>query len=162
MPTTKIPDPVIIVDTREQKPFSFYGCETTRRKLETGDYSIEGLTHRVAVERKSIPDLINSLTNDRERFMREVKRMTEMKRDHQKDDGHLVLVVVEGTLQDIRVLSEGSGASFNSILASLASLHASWGLPVVFCNDRWMATTYTKELLIKFNATATRRGLSRV
>lgn len=157
---TTIPDPLIITDTREQKPFVFT-CKTVARKLDTGDYSIDGLTHRVAIERKGLQDFINSVTNDRARFMREVKRMAEMRKAHREDGGHLVTIVIEGSIRDVELAADLGGSTFNSIFATAASLHASWGIPVIFAGDRWMATRYTEELLKKFNTTSVRRGLSR-
>ena len=53
----------IVIDTREQAPFPFSGeqyrgTETAFGTLDTGDYSLAGLTDKVAVERKSLPDLV--------------------------------------------------------------------------------------------------------
>ena len=66
----------IIIDTREQRPFAFLGqngdIETERGTLSLGDYSLAGLTDRVAVERKSLADLVTGLGKERERFQREL------------------------------------------------------------------------------------------
>lgn len=68
----------IIIDTREQRPFAFLGqngdIETERGTLSLGDYSLAGLTDRVAVERKSLADLVMCLGKERERFQRELMR----------------------------------------------------------------------------------------
>ena len=52
----------IIIDSREQRPFDFLSqngdIETERGTLDTGDYSVAGLESRVAVERKSLADLV--------------------------------------------------------------------------------------------------------
>jgi hypothetical protein len=69
----------IIVDSREQSPYSFqqerYGDVVVEAgTLQTGDYSLAGLTDRVAVERKSIDDLVGCLCSERERFERELQR----------------------------------------------------------------------------------------
>ena len=69
----------IIVDSREQAPFSFQGERYTgltaeTGTLDTGDYSLAGLTDRVAVERKSLPDLVACLSRERERFERDLQR----------------------------------------------------------------------------------------
>ena len=51
-----------IVDTREQSPLPFPdGFPTRRGTLYPGDYSADGLTLRVAFERKSVSDLIGTL-----------------------------------------------------------------------------------------------------
>lgn len=68
----------IVIDTREQEPFVFrherYAAETEPGTLTVGDYSLSGLTDRVAVERKSLPDLVLCLGRERERFERELAR----------------------------------------------------------------------------------------
>lgn len=66
----------IIIDTREQEPFTFrherMEVTTEPGTLTVGDYSLAGLTDRVAVERKSLPDLVQCLGRERERFEREL------------------------------------------------------------------------------------------
>jgi ERCC4-type nuclease len=82
---------VVLIDSREQMPFRFTGLRadasdgrrplavTTRvETLPTGDYSLEGMSERVAVERKSLTDLFATLGQDRERFERELTRLAEM------------------------------------------------------------------------------------
>ena len=69
----------ILIDTREQAPFTFAheryaGTSVEAGTLDTGDYSLIGLADRVAVERKSLPDLIGSISQGRERFERELQR----------------------------------------------------------------------------------------
>jgi len=154
-----IPQPIIIVDTREKKPFQFT-CPVERRALPTGDYSIDGYTHRVSVERKSIDDFISSVTSSRKRFINEIKRLADIRRAHD-DGGTLVCVVIEGTIRDVKLACEMKGVNFHSIFATAASLHASWGIPILFIGERWLTAKYTEEMLMKFNATAIKRGLSR-
>ena len=53
-----LPKPTLIIDSMEQKPYSFkpfqkWFASIERKKLAAGDYSIAGLEDRVAVERKS-------------------------------------------------------------------------------------------------------------
>jgi len=62
----------IICDSREQLPYEFSGMEwgagetcvvpTVVRGLAQGDYSIQGLEDRIAIERKSLDDLYGSVT----------------------------------------------------------------------------------------------------
>ncbi len=70
---------VVVCDSREQDPFSFSGkayegTTVVPGSLMTGDYSVKGLETRVAVERKSLPDLVHCLGPDRDRFVRELER----------------------------------------------------------------------------------------
>lgn len=56
----------IIIDTREQKPWSFDEHSTAHRKLDTGDYSVEGLEHLLAIERKrNVAEIANNITESR-------------------------------------------------------------------------------------------------
>jgi len=60
-----IPDLEIIVDSHEQYPYKFprQQVTTTRRALHAGDYGIAASGRLVAaVERKSLPDLVTTLT----------------------------------------------------------------------------------------------------
>lgn len=56
----------IIIDTREQMPWEFGHHTTSREKLDTGDYSIKGLEHLLAIERKrSVSEIANNITENR-------------------------------------------------------------------------------------------------
>jgi ERCC4-type nuclease len=79
----------ILRDNRERKPWEFeqQEAEVSDETLETGDYSIAELCEydvdrdtyipNYAVERKSGDDFINSITRDRDRFEREIKRASD-------------------------------------------------------------------------------------
>ena len=69
----------IIQDSREQAPFAFNspryeGVTVEAGALQVGDYSLHGLTDKVAVERKELADLVQCLGRERERFERELQR----------------------------------------------------------------------------------------
>lgn len=81
---------VVIIDTREQQPFSFGDLRgdagrqlltvpSLRRMLPSGDYSIDGHEDSIAIERKSLPDLFGSLGKERSRFKREIERLSHMR-----------------------------------------------------------------------------------
>ena len=67
--------PVLLVDTREQRPLQFSHLPAESATLYTGDYSVRGLEEIFAVERKSLADLAGSLTRERDRFMKEMHRL---------------------------------------------------------------------------------------
>jgi DNA excision repair protein ERCC-4 len=76
LPATISPESVTaIVDTREQRPLNLAPLRTEQATLATGDYSVKGLEHVVAIERKSLDDLLGCVGCDRERFDREVQRL---------------------------------------------------------------------------------------
>jgi len=71
----------IIVDTREQKPFLFKAYPDIKINfdtLKTGDYSLLNHETRFCIERKSLPDLFQTLSRGRKRFKAEFLRMQEM------------------------------------------------------------------------------------
>lgn len=75
---SKHDDFTIIIDTREQQPWPFEHYTTASRKLDTGDYSIEGLEDIVCIERKkSVSEVANNLTESR--FIDVVDRMSKFK-----------------------------------------------------------------------------------
>ncbi|QEF99752.1 hypothetical protein Mal15_38180 [Stieleria maiorica] len=64
-----------IIDTREQMPLVLPGLRTEPATLPTGDYSVKGLESVIAIERKSLPDLLACVGRERERFEREIDRL---------------------------------------------------------------------------------------
>lgn len=66
--------PRCLVDTREQTPYRFPGA--IFRKLDTGDYSLDGFESQIAVERKGgLSDLWGVVGRGRARFERELERL---------------------------------------------------------------------------------------
>lgn len=81
----------ILIDDREGAPYGFGRILADARdgnrpiyvpkrfsRLETGDYTIDGLEDQIAIERKSLADLYNTLGQGRQRFEAEHKRMAEI------------------------------------------------------------------------------------
>src|SRR5262245_53638406 len=66
---------VAIIDTREQHELNLAPLPTERGTLATGDYSVKGLERIIAIERKSLADLLACCGVERERFDREVQRL---------------------------------------------------------------------------------------
>jgi ERCC4-type nuclease len=111
------------------------------KKLDTGDYSLEGYEDLVMIERKTIPDLWGSLGQWRTRFMKEMDRALEFP---------VRYLIIEGTLSDINKGFRYSKLSSEYILASLISLEVKYGIHVVFTNKRKdIARAYVRKLLAK-------------
>lgn len=71
-------DFTVVVDTREQQPWSFDNYTKANRKLDTGDYSVEGLETVLAIERKkSINEIANNIIESR--FKDVIDRLSKMK-----------------------------------------------------------------------------------
>lgn len=71
----------IIIDKQEKKPYLFtgYPCSTDIKHMKTGDYTLDGHEKTFCIERKSMPDLFQTLGQGRSRFKREFERMRKMK-----------------------------------------------------------------------------------
>ena len=63
----------ILQDTREQEPLPFYNKHVT--KLECGDYTVGGKYYKgIYAERKSLSDLISTISQGYDRFTQEIQR----------------------------------------------------------------------------------------
>lgn len=129
-----------VVDTREQEPYAFeFGCsEVVRRTLPVGDYSIEGPEDSVAVERKTIENLVSTVIHSRKRFTKELRLLSEY---------DTACVVVEAHLRDILGGHYRPGAHPNAVLGALLSIVVDFGIPVFFCSDRQAACRFMEGFL---------------
>lgn len=133
----------IVCDNREQQPYSFspYDCTTTNGTLATGDYSLAGFENMAAVERKSLSDLVGSLTQGRKRFERELQRAKGF---------DLFALVIEANHSDIAQHKYRSKATPQSVLQSLAAFTSRYRLPIIFAGNRAAAEYWVYSLLEKF------------
>lgn len=134
----------IIQDTREQCAYDFAKypdvvCEVGA--LETGDYSLPGFTDRIAIERKTIDDLVGCLSQDRERFQKEMARARNFE--------HFA-VIIEASLPPIMAGRYHSRMNSNSVLQSIAAFSIRYRVPFLFCGDRPGGEAMTYSLLSKF------------
>lgn len=131
------PTPVIVVDTREQKPFKF-SIPTVKRGLASGDYSIVGYENDITVERKSLPDLVRCCGRDRQRFMEQCRRLTHIK--------HSVLVVEAGWAE-IEAGQWRSNLSSECVIGTLCAV-AGMGVPFITADTRKRAALLTQRFLL--------------
>lgn len=69
---------VIVIDTREQRPWGFPPhIEVEVGTLRTGDYALKGDEENFAVERKSGDDFVGTISVGWHRFCKELNRMDE-------------------------------------------------------------------------------------
>lgn len=143
----------IIVDTREQLPWEFGNHTTSRTKLDTGDYSIEGLEHLLAIERKqSVSEIANNITE--KRFPGFLERLSSI--PHR-------FMLFEFDLDDVYNFPVGSEipkskwdklkVTNNYILKHLSLINIRYNIHTIFCGDadnaekmavRIMRTVYEK------------------
>lgn len=155
-PPTAITLPFFVcVDSREQAGWHFNGV--TRRvsssgpnlplivplltnvTLKSGDYSIRGLESRITIERKSRGDWFSSISAERERFEREMQRLSEF---------DYAAVVVEA---DWRGLDEHqTRVPISACVGTVAAWSIRYGVHFWFLPSRREAEVFTLRLLEKF------------
>jgi len=138
----------ILRDTREQKDKGWefrasancWGMD--RKKLDVGDYAIEGLESVIMVERKTFGDLWGTLSvhKNYERFLREIERA----KDHK-----LKFLVIEATLADVNGGYGFSKVKPANIHAKLISLQVKHNVHVIFAGRQDIARTWVRTLFAK-------------
>lgn len=126
-----------VIDTREQLPLDLAPLRSAVGTLATGDYSVAGLETVVAVERKSLSDLLGCIGTERERFDREVQRLLAYP---------VRAIVVEATWPD---LEQGEWRSKVTPAAAVGSM-LGWiaaGVPIIMAGDHARAGRYVSRLL---------------
>ena len=139
---SKLTPVTFIIDTREQEPLGFNPqlVRPVRRALPAGDYSVEGLETLVAVERKSLADFVSTLIHARERFHRELQRLTGYSR---------ACVVVEADLADVLAGRYRGGAHPHALLGSALAITVDLGIPVFFCSNRQITCRFVEGYLLR-------------
>jgi ERCC4-type nuclease len=127
-PKTPPERPCIILDTREQRPWIFSDAVTVERVgLHTADYSLRGHTSIVAIERKSVADLVQSCASkERERFWECMRRLSQYQ--------HKALIV-EGHADEIWCGAYRSQATPKSVMATTLAMHVDFGIAVIWAGD---------------------------
>ena len=130
----------VIIDSREKKCdhikawFEKNGIEYEIRKLDEGDYQIEGQPKITVDRKKDMQEMYNCVVNDKSRFYKEVRRC------HQKGVKLYVLIEHGGqikSLADVPKWKPKYGTiSSREISERLYRLHISYGVEVLFCDKR--------------------------
>jgi ERCC4-type nuclease len=141
------PLPTVIIDTREQLPYSFPAEEfhSKRVMLPQGDYSLEGFEHLVSVERKNPDDWVASIIQDR--FWAELKRFEGYER---------VAVVIECSRPDITARKYRANVDPRAVFGAEAAIVADYGIAVIWAGDRPHAVDFTRRFLSRFYLNKTR------
>jgi ERCC4-type nuclease len=125
----------IIVDTREQMPWEFGFHNTAKRKLDTGDYSIEGFESLFTIERKkSVSEIANNITESR--FKDVLERLGSIPHS---------FMIMEFSLDEIYQFPVGSDVpkkmwdklriSGNYIMKYLIEAQLNYNIHILFCDD---------------------------
>ena len=126
-----------IIDTREQTPLNLEPLQVVLGTLATGDYSIQGLQDVIAIERKSLGDMLSCVGTSRARFDREVQRLLAFP---------VRALVVEASWADIEAGEWRSKVTPKAAEGSLLGWVAQ-GLPVIMAGSHERAGRYVARLL---------------
>ena len=137
----------IIVDTREQLPWDFEGHSTSSRKLDTGDYSIEGLEEVFCIERKrSVAEIANNISE--KRFVDVLDRMSKF--PHK-------FMLLEFTFNNVLDYPVGStvpkkiwgSLKINSkyILKYLTNISVKYNIHTIYCGNKDNAETMALSIM---------------
>ena len=138
----------IIIDTREQKSYSFSSITphpptTIIRTLKTGDYSLDGFDiSGITLERKSLSDLFGSLGKGRKRFVKELERMAEF-------DYAAVIIEAEWSTV-IRHPPTRSKLNPKSVYSSIIAWQQRYGIHFWCCPGRAFAEKTTYRILERY------------
>lgn len=144
----------IIQDTREQIPlnFSFYiNTNIIVRKVELGDYSLEGYEDKVFVERKrTTGELSVNLGVDSKRFYKELESASSLKFKY---------IVCEFTINDILSFPNNSGIptkfhkdlvfSGKALYKLVKDIESKYGITFIFCENAEQAAEEVVKILKK-------------
>lgn len=140
---------VLIQDTREQLPL-FDGSDIPEglviesQSLRDGDYSVLGLTHMVAFERKRISDFFSYIGRDRERTTRKMERFREI-----VDRGGFVGLVVEASEGDLLNGYHMSSVPPETVRQTLVSFEVRYGVHCYYSRDRKDVCRWVLDRAIK-------------
>jgi ERCC4-type nuclease len=134
----------VIIDNKEQKPLEFKN--SVSKHMKTGDYSIlyRGIdySNKIALERKSIADLISTLSSGHKRFKKELERALNLE---------YFAIIIEGPYFDV-LHKNYSGARFSkmpgyTITSILFTLHVKYDINVFFAQNRNESKAIMQELM---------------
>jgi len=126
-----------LIDTREQNLLDLAPLRTERATLATGDYTIKGLEHVVAVERKSESDLLACCGRYRKRFGREIQRLLAYP---------VRALVVESSWEAMEIGAWRSKLTSDQVIGSLLGWQAA-GVSVFMVGNHERAGRYVSRLL---------------
>jgi len=132
--------PIILIDTREQDPWTFARWPCRRRSvgLVTGDYSVGGMNATLRVERKSVFDLFGSMTSSRARFLKQLERLGRFPS---------AFLVVEGPWELVARGLRWTSVDGARVLDSVYRLCAGYGVVPMFCRGRLEAEEVAWRLM---------------
>ena len=149
--SSKIPKPIVVVDTREKQPLPLYANHPNwiggegRGTMKTGDYTLEGMESLLSLERKNLTDLVACSIFYRERFLAACARLAKFR---------WKAILVEATYEDIKGGFEQfdipSEVHPNTVCGTLDAIEAKFGIPIIYASrNQALATERAASWLSK-------------
>lgn len=146
---------VLVVDTREQRPYEFglvrvggllVDVRAVREALPAGDYSIVGHQTAFAIERKSAEDAYATFSRGRARFLRELERLRSYA---------FAAILLEATPRDLLTPpAHVQRVAPGTVLNSLCSWAIDYGVSPLFAGDRDLGRAFVIRLAERFHRRA--------
>jgi ERCC4-type nuclease len=151
----------VIVDTREQQPWNLSHAsirDNIVQKLDTGDYSIEGLEHLLCIERKkSVEEFAGNITE--KRFFNEIDRMTNFK---------YRFLFLEFGMGQIEMYPQGSNIPRHLqnkikvtgpfIMKIISQIQVEYNINILFCENRRYAEMLAINIMRRVCEQETKNG----
>lgn len=142
-------DFTIVIDTREQTPWSFDHYAKANQKLNTGDYSIQGMEDIFCIERKkSVSEVANNIIEPR--FKNVLSRLEKIRYSY---------ILLEFSLSQVLSFPVGSNVprklwdkikiSPTFLLKNITDWQINHNIKVFFCESSHNAETLAEYLIKK-------------
>jgi len=143
-----IPKPTAVIDSAEHMGYKFerftnWFAGTIHKRLPVGDYTILGMEDEVIVERKTLPDLVRSIIQERKDFIKKCEGLSAFKKK---------CIVIEGSTTSLKTPYEDSQAHPNAVLGSLLAAQERWNIPAYFLDNFLLAEEFVASMLSKYHA----------
>jgi ERCC4-type nuclease len=133
---------VILQDSREVTPLRWpEGQQVEIAGLQTGDYSCKNFERHIALERKSLPDLLMCMGSERIRFCNELMRLKAFP---------LRAVLVEGSFNDIVLGNYRSKITSAAAVGSLSSWYMKYKVGFFFCGTPEAASVLALSMMSNY------------
>jgi len=130
--SARIPKPVVLVDTREKTPFPLCALHPNwiareeRATLKTGDYTVKGMENLLALERKTLADIVACTVTCRSRFLASCARLAKFQ---------WKAILIEAAYEDIKggfdQFDIPSEVHPNAVCGTLDAIEAKFGIPII-------------------------------
>lgn len=139
--------PTILRDTRENLPLDRFFSPAVRVEVTTigtGDYTLAGYSSQLAIERKSLPDLVHCCGHDRERFTDQCRRMA---------DYRVRMLVIEADEAEVVAGAYRSRIDYKSVVGCVRAVQMDYGVAAYWVGDQlgaaklieWVALRMVKK-----------------